>query len=474
MADFVSAEITQEIIDAKNKLNQQADRAESILDSWDSVGGGDMTKFVYDPQGIQQDAFAREHATGEQAISTVTGLQASLDSKASVTQVDNIADQVAEKASTTDLTQGLSEKQDTLVSGTNIKTINGEALLGSGNIVITGGGGGAVDSVNGQTGVVVLDANDIGETANRVYFTPTERSKLAGIEAGANNYTLPSDVVQDANYVATENSYTDAEKIKLAGIAAGAEVNEVSTADLTNGLATKEDSLGNPSTDGQILSSATDGTRTWIDAPSGGGGGGDPVAITQDQISTTAALLALGSGKYILSSVDANFTDARVPLEFKNVTYNYMFEIDVTPQNIMVKCTVLAQQGRQGMPNQAFIKNVMPWAEAGTIPWTIMSEGAVPKTNSIKPDLTDADSIYASLLNGTMYCGHNVTSTGVSGAPTTTHTNFYVSANIDNAGTIRLVYLKAEKGWASSSGLEIHGRGVRAGSSQFDSGWNPA
>lgn len=36
----------------------------------------------------------------------------------------------------------LSTKQDTLVSGTSIKTINGTSLLGSGDIVITGGGGG--------------------------------------------------------------------------------------------------------------------------------------------------------------------------------------------------------------------------------------------------------------------------------------------------------------------------------------------
>ena len=32
-------------------------------------------------------------------------------------------------------------KQDNLVSGTNIKTINSQSLLGSGNIVISGGGG---------------------------------------------------------------------------------------------------------------------------------------------------------------------------------------------------------------------------------------------------------------------------------------------------------------------------------------------
>ena len=40
----------------------------------------------------------------------------------------------------------IGKKQDTLVSGTNIKTINGISLLGSGNIVITGSGeGGSVD-----------------------------------------------------------------------------------------------------------------------------------------------------------------------------------------------------------------------------------------------------------------------------------------------------------------------------------------
>jgi hypothetical protein len=35
----------------------------------------------------------------------------------------------------------------------------------------SGGGGGAVDSVNGQTGVVVLDADDISETATRFWLT---------------------------------------------------------------------------------------------------------------------------------------------------------------------------------------------------------------------------------------------------------------------------------------------------------------
>lgn len=47
----------------------------------------------------------------------------------------------------------VSNKQDRLVSGTNIKTINNESLLGSGNITIQGGGG-------GDFNVRVVDASD--------------------------------------------------------------------------------------------------------------------------------------------------------------------------------------------------------------------------------------------------------------------------------------------------------------------------
>lgn len=42
------------------------------------------------------------------------------------------------------LETSISTKQNTLVSGTNIKTINGQSLLGSGNIEIQGGGGATI------------------------------------------------------------------------------------------------------------------------------------------------------------------------------------------------------------------------------------------------------------------------------------------------------------------------------------------
>lgn len=48
-----------------------------------------------------------------------------------------------------------------------------------------GGGGGAVDSVNGQTGVVVLDQDDVLDGVNYKQYSQTEKTKLAGIETGA-------------------------------------------------------------------------------------------------------------------------------------------------------------------------------------------------------------------------------------------------------------------------------------------------
>lgn len=52
------------------------------------------------------------------------------------------------------------------------------------NPVITGGGTGAVDSVNGQTGVVVLDASDIG--AATVVQGATADTAIQAVMAGTN------------------------------------------------------------------------------------------------------------------------------------------------------------------------------------------------------------------------------------------------------------------------------------------------
>ncbi len=98
-------------------------------------------------------------------------------------------------------------------------------------------GAGAVDSVNGQTGTVVLDADDISDTSTtNKYTTAGDISKLAGIAAGAEVNAVDSvntqtgAVVLDADDISdtsTTNKYTTAADIsKLAGIEALADVTD--------------------------------------------------------------------------------------------------------------------------------------------------------------------------------------------------------------------------------------------------------
>lgn len=63
-----------------------------------------------------------------------------------------------------------------------------------------GGEGGAVLSVNGDVGVVVLDAADIAETSTVKMLTAAERTKLAGIAENATENSPDADLLNRANH----------------------------------------------------------------------------------------------------------------------------------------------------------------------------------------------------------------------------------------------------------------------------------
>ena len=102
--------------------------------------------------------------------------------------VDNTSD--LNKPISTATQTALNGKQATLVSGTNIKTINNQSLLGSGNIDIQGGG--AVNSVNGQTGVVVLTASDVGALPDSTVIPTVYNSTITFTQGGVSkgSFTL--------------------------------------------------------------------------------------------------------------------------------------------------------------------------------------------------------------------------------------------------------------------------------------------
>ena len=93
----------------------------------------------------------------------------------------------------------LATKQDTLVSGTNIKTINGNSLLGEGNIEIQGGGSGIADAPSDGKKYVRQNANWVEETTvdTSSFATKAELANKANT-SDLSNYLTTTDA--ESNY----------------------------------------------------------------------------------------------------------------------------------------------------------------------------------------------------------------------------------------------------------------------------------
>lgn len=130
---------------------------------------------------------------------------------------------------TSDLTEGTNlyytdGRVDTRIGSTSINALsdvdtataapsNGQALVWNSTTshwepgTVSGGGGGAVDSVNGQTGVVVLDTDDIAEGTTNLYYTTARATTDAqaaitagtGVTVTAGQVAIGQDVATTAN-----------------------------------------------------------------------------------------------------------------------------------------------------------------------------------------------------------------------------------------------------------------------------------
>lgn len=75
-------------------------------------------------------------------------------------------------------------------------------VVGLGN---TGGGGtGAVDSVNGQTGIVALNQDDIPDGTTHKQYSATEKTKLAGVATGATANDTDANLKNRANHTGSQ------------------------------------------------------------------------------------------------------------------------------------------------------------------------------------------------------------------------------------------------------------------------------
>ena len=131
--------------------------------------------------------------------------------------------------------RAVASKQDTLVSGTNIKTINGQTLLGEGNIEIQGGGTITVDSE--------LSTTSENPVQNKVITNAINGKQDAG------DYALKSEI-PDTSELATKEELaakldTATYNSEKANFALKSELPDTSTlatkSEVTSGLATKLD-----------------------------------------------------------------------------------------------------------------------------------------------------------------------------------------------------------------------------------------
>lgn len=136
-----------------------------------------------------------------------------------------------------------SGKQDALVSGTNIKTINNESILGTGNITIQGGGSSytAGDNINITNDVISVDIDDekkvIASALVELHNDKADKNQL-------NNYQLKGNYVEqsavDASIAAAVANYrTEAEALNVEKVDAAA------LNDLDKRLTALETAVGN-------------------------------------------------------------------------------------------------------------------------------------------------------------------------------------------------------------------------------------
>ena len=108
---------------------------------------------AYTPTDLS-NYYTKSETSGATEISTALESKADTATTYTKTETDNA------------ITAATSTKQDTLVSGTNIKTINNQSILGEGNITIEGGSGGG-KAISGGTNISITT----GETADTINCT---------------------------------------------------------------------------------------------------------------------------------------------------------------------------------------------------------------------------------------------------------------------------------------------------------------
>ena len=186
------------------------------------------------------------------------------------------------------LASDLAAKQATLVSGTNIKTVNGTSLLGSGDIVISGGSGATNLSVANNTATTLDIASDTGTDATipqattslAGLFSASDKTKLNGISVGATANATDAQLRDRSTHTGTQTSSTISDFSSAVDTRIGlASVNALGDVVITT-----------PSV-GQVLKYNGTNWVNDVDSTSGGGGGNTNLSV----VNITATTLDIAS-----------------------------------------------------------------------------------------------------------------------------------------------------------------------------------
>jgi len=244
-----------------------------------------------------------------QSVASKTGAVSLVKGDVGLGNVDNTAD--ADKPVSTATQTALNAKQDTLVSGTNIKTVNSNSLLGSGNIEISSSvaWGGITGTLSSQTDLQSeLDGKEDTITGAATTITGTDLTASRALTSSATGKVEVSAVTS------TELGYLDGVTSAIQTQIDGKEdtitgaATTITSSDLTASRAVTSSATGKievssvTSTELGYVSGVTSAIQTQIDGKQATITG---AATTIDDTDLTAsrALVSDGSGKVAVSDV---------------------------------------------------------------------------------------------------------------------------------------------------------------------------
>lgn len=158
---------------------------------WSNAGSGDMTKAVYDPQNIADDAFSQDNMTDGSTNKNYTGTEktklAGIASGANVGVVPNGAITGATKTKITYdakglVTSGADATTADIADSSNKRYVSDAQLVVIGN---TSGANTGDQNLSGYFNKSTDDLDDITDGTTNKAFTSTEKTKLSGIETAA-------------------------------------------------------------------------------------------------------------------------------------------------------------------------------------------------------------------------------------------------------------------------------------------------